>query len=103
MEEINQIKNIVLYHKSEKCFKCGNLVEKNSEGYFKCECGFEWANLFIKRIPVDAFMLFKKFADANFCSDYGMCLRDSINSINELQKIKQMIFNKEFKLVKNDV
>ena len=100
MEEINQIKNIVLYHKSEKCFKCGNLVEKNSEGYFKCECGFEWANLFIKRIPVDVFKQFKDFADNFLCSDYGMALKTLIDDSFKLATITQLLSEHEQRISK---
>ena len=100
MEEINQIKNIVLYHKSEKCFKCGNLVEKNSEGYFKCECGFEWANMFIKRIPVDAFKIFKDYADREFCSDYGMAIKSMTEDTTKWATISVIISELEQRISK---
>ena len=75
MTNLEEMKNIVAYHKSEKCFKCGIMVEKNKEGYFRCQCGFEWANLFIKRIPVDTYKIFKDYAEKEFCSDYGFSLK----------------------------
>ena len=77
-----EAKDIIKYHKSEACFKCNTLVEKNAEGYFHCNCGFEWANLFIKRIPVQPFLVFKQFADKEFCSDYGLCFKKLIDDAN---------------------
>ena len=87
MENLEEIKNIIVFHKSEKCFKCGNLVEKNTDGYFKCECGFEWANLFIKRIPVSTFLLFKQISDTEFCSDYGLMLKSILDDVSKFQGI----------------
>ena len=100
MENLEEMKNILVYHKSEKCFKCGSLVEKNSEGYFKCDCGFEWANLFIKRIPVDAFLAFKEIADKEFCSDYGMALKSLITEGHALWDIITKVSELEERLLK---
>jgi len=81
---LEQAKEIIKYARSEKCFKCDNLVEKGENGVFKCDkCGFEWANLFIKRLPSKTFLLFREFSDKEFCSDYGMAFKSIIdNTIN---------------------
>lgn len=81
---LEQAKEIITFHK-EKCFKCGNIVEKNQEGYYRCSCGYEWANLFIKRMPVKAFIFFKEYADKEFCSDYGMAFKSLMERPNDLE------------------
>jgi len=100
MENLEEIKNIIVFHKSEKCFKCGTLVEKNTEGYFKCDCGFEWANLFIKRIPVNTFLLFKQISDNEFCSDYGLMLKSILDDVSKFQGIFELIQDHENRILK---
>jgi hypothetical protein len=100
MENLEEIKNIIVFHKSEKCFKCGTLVEKNTDGYFKCDCGFEWANLFIKRIPVSTFLLFKQISDNEFCSDYGLMLKSILDDVSKFQGIFELIQDHENRILK---
>ena len=98
---LEQVKDIIKYHKSEKCFKCDALVEKGEDGTFKCpNCNFEWANLFIKRIPVNPFIVFKKFADSEFCSDYGMAFKNLIDDSFKMEGILAVIANHEEKISK---
>jgi len=98
---LEQAKEIINYHKSERCFKCDNLVEKGENGIFKCSnCGFEWANLFIKRIPSNTFLAFKEYADKEFCSDYGMALKSMIDMsgmLNVLSVLEERIIALENK------
>lgn len=82
-----QAQEIIRFHK-ERCMKCGNPVDKGENGTYRCECGFEWANLFIKRLPVKSFLLFKEYADKEFCSDYGMAFKSLIDKLwNESEAI----------------
>ena len=94
---MKDVKKIIVYHKSEKCFKCKNMVEKNSDGYFKCKCGYEWANLFIKRVPSKTFLLFKEFSEKEFCSDYGFALKSLLeNNFNpQIQGILELLNDHE--------
>jgi len=77
--------DIIKFHKSEECFKCHTLVEKSEDGIFRCNCGYEWANLFIKRIPTKPFLIFKEVADKEFCSDYGMAFKSLIDDIGHTE------------------
>lgn len=96
---LEQAREIIEAHK-EKCFKCGGAVAKNEEGYYKCpSCGFEWANLFIKRLPKDAFLMFKEYADAGFCSDYGMALKSLVGS-SEMKALFGMLSDLDQRLAK---
>ena len=80
---LEQAKQIIEFHK-EKCFKCGEIVEKGENGVYNCKnCGFEFANLFMKRIPVNTFLTFKEIADKEFCSDYGMAFKSIIDKITD--------------------
>ena len=84
---------ILKYHKSEKCFKCDEIVEKSEDGVFRCKCGFSWANMFIKRMPIKTYLKFKKFAEDEFCADYGMAfkkLMDDFISDRTLELIEVM-------------
>jgi DNA-directed RNA polymerase subunit RPC12/RpoP len=88
-------KDSASYHK-EKCFRCGELVERSIKGTFTCpKCSFEWANLFIKRLPLDTFIVFKEYADNNFCSDYGFTLKSLIDSRANDELIRLLILKLE--------
>ena len=96
---MEQGKDIIKFHK-EKCFNCGEPVDKGADGTFKCpKCGFEWANLFIKRLPKDAFFMFKDYANAGFCSDYGMALKSLVGS-SEMKAVFEMISDIDQRLIR---
>lgn len=78
--------------------KCGSPVDKGENGTYKCECGFEWANLFIKRLPVKTFLIFKDFADKEFCSDYGMALKELVESQGRFAGIFEMFQDHESRI-----
>jgi len=62
-----------------------------------------WGNsLTISRVPPKTLEAFKKLAKDEFVDDYGMCLRDCLNSFVELKQFKHLFFSGEFKIVKKD-
>lgn len=88
---LEQAKEILNYHK-EKCFRCGTPVERGNDGLLVCDkCGFKWANLFIKRLPADAFLLFKQYADDEYCADYGMALKSLLMNRGDWKAILEML------------
>ena len=52
----------------------------------------EWG-LVISRIPPQTKRTFIELADQEFCSDYGMTLREILNQYMEYQEIKGFFFN----------
>jgi len=62
-----------------------------------------WENsITMSRVPPKTLEAFKKLAKDEFVDDYGMCLRDCLNSFFELKQFKILFFNGDFKLVKKD-
>jgi hypothetical protein len=92
---LEEIREIITHHK-EKCFRCGELASKGNDSTFICpKCSFEWANLFMKRVPIDTFRVFKEYSDTNFCSDYGLCLKNLIDSRANDELIRLMVLKVE--------
>jgi len=52
----------------------------------------EWG-LVISRVPKQTKQIFTELADQEFCSDYGMTLRELLNQYLEYQQIKNFFFN----------
>lgn len=55
--------------------------------------------LFISRLPMQVKEEFIKFANEEFCDDYGMALRDIWQDAKLFRKIKEMFIQNKLKLV----
>jgi hypothetical protein len=56
-------------------------------------------SLVISRVPKKTKEEFIALANAEFCGDYGMELREVFNDAKLLRKIKEMLFENKLKLI----
>lgn len=57
-------------------------------------------DLYMKRVPNDIAEKFKEIANKEFVGDYGLCLRECVNSFEELKKFKSLFFSEKIKIIK---